>query len=219
MRGLYVIVDVGTLRAHGLDPVRFTQAVLGAAPVAVQLRAKELPSREVLALLRTLAPMCRRVGVPLVANDRADLAVFAGCDMVHVGQDDTAIELVRRIAPNLGVGISTHNLEQLEQALEHRPTYVAFGPIYPTMTKQVSNPIVGLELLEQATERARRVGVPLVAIGGITSDRVVEVARRADACACVSALLPPAMSTDPYGDTLRRAQVLKAAFGIPQAAE
>src|SRR5579859_5956851 len=113
MRGLYAIADVGTLAARQLDPLAFAEAVLTVRPAAVQLRAKNAPARETLALLRALAPMCHRVGVPLVANDRADFALLAGCDLVHVGQEDMPVERVRRLAPGIGVGLSTHTLEQL----------------------------------------------------------------------------------------------------------
>src|SRR5580692_9277912 len=112
MRGLYAIVDAGALDVRGLDPLAFAEAVLSVSPAALQLRAKNVSARETLALLRALAPMCHRSGVLLVANDRPDLALMAGCDLVHVGQDDMPIERVRRIAPGLGVGISTHTLEQ-----------------------------------------------------------------------------------------------------------
>src|SRR5689334_17379343 len=128
MRGLYAIVDVGILSTRGVDVLAFAKAVLLARPAALQLRAKDVAARELLALLRALQPMCRQMHVPLVANDRADVAVLAGCDIVHIGQTDMPIEMVRKIAPALGIGVSTHNPAQLLRALEHRPTYVAYGP-------------------------------------------------------------------------------------------
>src|SRR5580658_1866513 len=135
MRGLYAIVDAAALEANGLEVIAFAEAALTAPLAALQLRAKEMPSREVLALLRELAPMCHGAGVPLVANDRPDLALLAGCDMVHVGQTDMPIDRVRRITPGLGVGVSTHTLAQLDAALAAAPTYVALGPIFETRTK------------------------------------------------------------------------------------
>jgi thiamine-phosphate pyrophosphorylase len=188
MRGLYAIVDVETLRAEGLDPVKFAESVLGARPAAVQLRAKELPARETLALLRAIAPMCHRAKVPLVANDRADLAAFAGCDMVHVGQDDISIDLVRRIAPGLGVGVSTHTPEQLKTALAAKPTYVAYGPVFATASKKDAYPTVGVDALNEAAAMARAAGVPLVAVGGITLERAREIAKVVDAVAVIAAL-------------------------------
>jgi thiamine-phosphate pyrophosphorylase len=219
MRGLYAIADLGVLAARRIDPIAFTEAVLRAGPTALQLRAKESPARETLALLRELAPMCHRAGVVLVANDRPDLAVLAGCDMVHVGQDDMPIDRVRRIAPGLRVGVSTHTLDQLDAALDARADYVAYGPVYPTNTKQNPDPVVGLTGLRAAHARALAAGVPLVAIGGITRDRAPELASAAEAIAVVAELLPPVLSLDAgltAGDVLRevvaRARALHEPF-------
>jgi len=143
-------------------------------------------------MLRELGPMCRKVGVPLVANDRADLAVLTGCDMVHVGQGDLPVKLARRIAPNLGIGVSTHNLEQLARALDERPTYVAFGPVFSTRSKSAPDPICGVALLGEAFAMARAARIPLVAIGGIDIDNGSLVAGHCDGAAVIAALLPAA---------------------------
>ncbi len=189
MRGLYAIVDMSVLRAKGLDPVAFARAVLASRPAALQLRAKDLSSREALSLLRALAPVCRGVGVPLVANDRPDLAVLAGCDMVHLGQDDVPPELARRIAPRLGIGISTHTPEQLARALDAKPSYVAYGPIFSTTSKVNPSPIVGLAGLRDAARAAERAGIPLVAIGGIDLARAAEVGRVVPCAAVIAGLI------------------------------
>jgi thiamine-phosphate pyrophosphorylase len=193
MRGLYAIVDVATLDARHLDPVAFAEAVLTASPAALQLRAKNFPSREALALLRQLAPMCHRAGVPLVANDRPDFAIFAGCDLAHVGQTDMPIERVRRLAPGIGVGVSTHTIEQLDAALAARPAYVAFGPVFETSTKVNPDPVVGIAALAEAHVHSQAAGIPLVAIGGITLQRAHELVGLVEAAAVISALLPPVL--------------------------
>jgi thiamine-phosphate pyrophosphorylase len=215
MRGLYAILDLGTLAARGLDPVAFAGAVLRVRPAALQLRAKEMPSREVLALLRELAPMCHRVGVPLVANDRPDLAVMAGCDIVHVGQTDMPIDRVRRIAPGLRVGVSTHTREQLADALAARPDYVAFGPVFETSTKQDAAPVVGVDGVRMAHEMAAAAGVPLVGIGGITLERASDLVGLVDAVAVVSDLLPPVVGGDALREITARAQALHDRFSPP----
>jgi len=218
MRGLYAIVDVRTLAARAIDPLKFAAAVLLARPAALQLRAKDLPPREVLALLRALAPMCRGAHVPLVANDRADLASFAGCDMVHVGQEDMGIDLVRRLSPRLGVGVSTHTPEQLALALASRPTYVAYGPVYPTQSKERPDPVVGIAALRAAHAMAAAEGVPLVAIGGVTLERAAELSGACDAAAVISALLP-ARGGD-LAEVAARARALHAALsGEPVSAK
>jgi thiamine-phosphate pyrophosphorylase len=191
MRGLYAIVDVDFLDARHVDPVAFAAAVLAAGPAALQLRAKHVPPREALALLRELAPMCHRAGVLLVANDRPDLAIFAGCDLAHVGQTDMPVDRLRRLAPGLGVGVSTHTMEQLDAALAIRPAYVAFGPVFETSTKKFADPLVGVAGVRAAHARAQAAGVPLVAIGGITRERARELVGLVDAVAVISGLLPP----------------------------
>jgi thiamine-phosphate pyrophosphorylase len=216
MRGLYAIVDLGTLAARRLDPVAFAGAVLRVRPAALQLRAKDTPSREVLALLRELAPMCHRAGVPLVANDRPDLALLAGCDIVHVGQTDMPIDRVRRITPGLGVGVSTHTLEQLDAALAAVPSYVALGPIFETRTKDNPDPVVGVEVLRAASARAAAARVPLVAIGGITRERARELVGLVDAVAVVAELLPSRTGSDALREVTSRAQTLHDLFVAPE---
>jgi thiamine-phosphate pyrophosphorylase len=191
MRGLYAIVDLGTLRARAIDPLDFASAVLTAKPAALQLRAKDIAAKETLELLHALRPMCERGGVPLVANDRVDLALTASCAMVHLGQDDLPIEGARAIAPALRTGLSTHTLAQLEAAIASRPTYVAFGPVWGTQSKSDACATVGVRGLESAHAMSRRAGIPLVAIGGITLERAAEVAPHCEAAAVIAALLPP----------------------------
>jgi thiamine-phosphate pyrophosphorylase len=217
MRGLYAIVDVGLLGARRIDPIAFAGAVLSAEPAAIQLRAKDATARQTLGLLRMLAPMCRRIGVPLVANDRVDLAVAADCDMVHVGQEDLPIASVRQVASHLGVGVSTHTPDQLDSALSFGPSYVAFGPVFETSTKKNPDPVVGIAGLGAASLRARSRGVPLVAIGGITHDRAHRLVGCCDAIAVIAALVPPVGfgdggSTDGLVEVARRARALQDLF-------
>jgi thiamine-phosphate pyrophosphorylase len=210
MKGLYAIVDTKVLAARGTDPLAYAKALLEVRPAALQVRAKDVGAREILAILRALGNMCRQLGVPLVANDRADLAALAGCECVHIGQEDLPYELVHRIAPQLSVGISTHNLEQLEKALAFKPRYVAYGPVYETATKMNADPVVGLDGLRQASRIARAAGVPLVAIGGITLARVHEIVELADACAVIADLYLPGAT---LADVTARARTIHLAMG------
>jgi thiamine-phosphate pyrophosphorylase len=210
MKGLYAIVDTKVLAARGTDPLAYAKALLEVRPAALQVRAKDVGAREILAILRALGNMCRQLGVPLVANDRADLAALAGCECVHIGQEDLPYELVHRIAPQLAVGISTHNLEQLEKALAFKPRYVAYGPVYETATKMNPDPVVGLDGLRQASRIARAAGVPLVAIGGITLARVHEIVELADACAVIADLYLPGAT---LADVTARARTIHLAMG------
>ncbi len=207
-RGLYAIVDVGSLAARGLEPLAFTDALLDACPAVLQLRAKGLGARDTLELLRALVPRCRRRGVPLFANDRAELAALSGADGVHVGQSDLPLPLVRAIAPRLLVGVSTHSAAQLDDALAERPDYVAVGPVFATSTKADAEPQVGVELVRRAREVS---DVPVVAIGGLDEGRAGEVARAGALVAVIGALLPTGGDLD---EVTRRARRLHhAAMG------
>ncbi len=187
MRGLYAIVDVTTLTRRRLSVLEVAEAVVRARPAAIQLRAKELAPREILQLLRAIHPMCRDSGVPLFANDRPDLAVLSGCEGVHVGQDDLPVNVVRRIAPMLRIGVSTHTLEQVESAIAEHPDYVAFGPVFDTRSKSDHEDVVGIDRLRAV---AARCPVPVVAIGGIDLERAPDVARATHLGAAIAALLP-----------------------------
>lgn len=218
MKGLYAIIDTKLLAARRTDPVAYARALLEVRPAAIQLRAKDVGAREILAMLRALGPMCRQLGVPLVANDRADLAALAGCEAVHIGQEDLPYELVHRIAPQLAVGISTHDLEQLQKAVAVRPRYVAYGPVFETVSKVNADPVVGVEGLRQASRVARAAGVPLVAIGGLTLSRVQEVAEYADCCAVIGDLYLPGAT---LADVTERARAFQLALagGAPRSVE
>jgi thiamine-phosphate pyrophosphorylase len=204
---LYPIVDVDTLRVRGLPIVPFAERVLAVRPALLQLRAKSSGARETLQLLRALSPLCRAQGTLLFANDRPDLAVLGGADGVHVGQDDLPVGEVRRFAPELRVGVSTHNLEQLGEALRLTPDYVAFGPVFGTNSKARPDPTVGLDGLCAAAEHARAAGVPLVAIGGIDRERAPEVAKAGAIAAVIAALIPHDGSLDSVTDAARALEI------------
>lgn len=202
MRGLYAIVDTDSLSRRGLDPAAFAEAVLDARPAAIQLRDKRGGAAHMLSLLRAIQPLAARAGVPLFANDRADLAVLARCDGVHVGQDDLPVPAVRRLAQRAGaslrVGLSTHTPAQIEAALREprddldHLDYVAVGPIFATSSKERPDAVVGLDGLASLRDMVGRMrpGLPLVAIGGISLERAREVAPLCSAAAIIAALLP-----------------------------
>ncbi|MFZ5894410.1 MAG: thiamine phosphate synthase [Myxococcota bacterium] len=193
MSELYPIVDLDALARRGIDPIAFSERVLAARPPRLQLRAKHASARTTLELLRALVPLCAQAGTQLFANDRPDLAVLAGSAGVHVGQHDLDVASVRRFAPNLLVGVSTHDFVQLEAALQDRPAYVAFGPVFQTESKLNPDPVVGLDGLRRARAMAGAAGVPLVAIGGIDAARARELAELDISVAVISALLAPSL--------------------------
>lgn len=132
----------------------------------VQIREKELPDGALLRALEEAREATARLGVPLVVNDRPDLAILAGADAVHVGQDDLPIEAVRRFG--LPVGLSTHVPGEIDAA---DADYVGVGPVHATPTKE-GRPPVGLELVHYAAAHARQ---PWFAIGGIDRTNVESV--------------------------------------------
>ncbi len=123
----------------------------------------------------------------MIVNDRPDIAAIAGAHGVHVGQEDLPVEDARKICPPpRWVGVSTHNLEQLRAADVTSADYIAVGPIFPTVTKENPDPVVGLDFLRAARKITRK---PLVAIGGITVQSASEVFHAgADSVAVISDL-------------------------------
>jgi thiamine-phosphate pyrophosphorylase len=159
----------------------------------MQLRDKRASPRDIHLQTREFVEHLSPLDVRLIVNDRADVAAIAGAGGVHVGQEDLAVEEARRICgPSSWVGVSTHNLEQLREAAGTSADYIAVGPLFPTTTKANPDPVVGIEFLREARSITRK---PIVAIGGITVERAVEVFRAgADSVAVIRDL---ALARDP----------------------
>jgi thiamine-phosphate pyrophosphorylase len=139
----------------------------------------------------------------LMMNDRADLCLEAEFDGVHVGQDDLSPQAVRQLlGPELWLGISTHNPEQLAFADQLPVDYVAIGPVFPTSSKDRPDPVVGLEGVRTVRQLTRK---PLIAIGGITRNNCGQVVSSgANSVAVISDLLPdPCKSAEEFFRVLR----------------
>jgi thiamine-phosphate pyrophosphorylase len=188
---LYVIIS-SSLPA---DVFSLTHRCLAGGADCIQLRAKAVDDDRLFALALEFVKVCKDAGVLSIINDRVDIAVAAGADGVHLGQNDIPIEQVRKLqlAP-LIIGKSTHCLEQLHAACEELPTYVSLGPVFSTSTKPTAKP-VGLDYVKQATEILGRTGIGHVAIGGITLDNVEEVlnagAKAIAVCSAVTGAADP----------------------------
>ena len=181
---LYAILDRSV--ARGRDLPGLLDAVLAGGCRLVQLREKTMPLGDLLPLARSLARRCREVGALLIVNDRADLALAAGADGLHVGQDDLPARQARGLLPSsMILGVSTHDPEQARRAVADGADYVAVGSIFPTTTK-AGFQLVGPELIRRVRPE---VPVPLVGIGGITAENASAVlGAGADAVAVISAL-------------------------------
>jgi thiamine-phosphate pyrophosphorylase len=152
MRSLYLVTPARP------DLEEFLEAAIRGGVDVVQIRDKELDDQELIPVLARAREITRRLGVPLVVNDRPDLAAACGADFVHVGQADMPVAEARRF--DVRVGLSTHAEHEIDAA---DADYIAVGPVYPTPTK-AERPAVGLDLVQYAAARAR---VPWFAIGGI----------------------------------------------------
>jgi thiamine-phosphate pyrophosphorylase len=159
-RKLYLVTPV---RA---DLPEFLDAALRGGVDVVQIRDRSVPDRELLEAIARARVVTELHRAPLGVNDRPDLAVLAGADFVHVGQDDIPVEAARSFG--LPVGLSTHAAGEIDAATAD---YIGVGPVYSTPTKE-GRPPVGLELVRYAAERAE---VPWFAIGGIDRSNVAEV--------------------------------------------
>ncbi len=148
------------------DLADFLEAAVRGGVDVVQVREKTLADRELLPALEQARAVTGRLGIPLVVNDRPDLALLAGADLVHVGQDDLPVEAVRRLG--LSVGLSTHAPAEIDAA---DADYIGVGPVYTTPTK-LGRRAVGIALVRYAAEHAR---VPWFAIGGIEASNAAEV--------------------------------------------
>jgi thiamine-phosphate pyrophosphorylase len=155
----------------------------------IQLRDKEASGRELLDQAMACLKLTRKAGATLIINDRVDVALTAGADGVHLGQDDLSVAEAREIlGEDKIIGVSTHSIAQFRAALETSANYIAVGPVYPTLTKENPAPVVGLELVREARKLTDR---PLVAVGGISHARAPEVIEAgADCVAVISALYP-----------------------------
>jgi thiamine-phosphate pyrophosphorylase len=173
-----------------ISVARFAEELIGAGVRLLQYRNKFGSARRMLSDARELKRVVLKNGgeTRLIMNDRADLAIVAGFDGVHLGQDDLSAEGARVLCkPPMMVGVSTHNLKQLEAADKTSADYIALGPIFETTSKANPDLLVGLDGLRAARKATNK---PLVAIGGITRLNCRQVIDAgADSVAVISDLL------------------------------
>ena len=195
LRGLYVLADDDPRWKHGVR-AQLEGALAGGSTV-VQLRLKQTADGAALELARWAAARARDAGALLFVNDRFDLALLAGADGVHLGQDDLPPESLPADArARLWVGLSTHTPEQLLASRARPVDYVAFGPVFATASKTSEYAARGLGALADA---ARAAGRPLVAIGGISPENAASV--RAAGAAAAAVISATADAPDPAAAT------------------
>lgn len=200
---LYLVADAGY--AEGRDLPALVEAAVRGGATVVQLRAKDLPARAFAALAGETARRLAPTGVPLLVNDRVDIALACGAAGVHLGQDDLPVQDARRIlGPGAVIGVSVNTPEEARRAAAEGADYVGAGPAFATSTKDTPLAVLGPDGVARIKRAA---GVPVVAIGGITAANAASLAAAgADGVAVVSAVLG---SPDPE----RAAADLARAFG------
>ena len=192
---LYAIADAGVLAARGISLEEFARGLRAAGVGLVQYRDKTGSPEEVLRVAAVLRDVFAGTACRLILNDRADLAVLANFDGVHVGQDDLSPEDARRVVgPAKIVGVSTHTDEQVRAAEQTSADYIAIGPVFATGTKSNPDPVIGLVGVRHARALTT---MPLVAIGGITRANARSVIEAgADSVAVISGLLAEGESVE-----------------------
>ncbi len=183
----YPILDTETAARRGLSPADAAARILEGGAGILQFRHKTFWSREIFEQLEHIAELCHACGVPLVVNDRVDMARLVDAGL-HLGQEDLLPSSARSILGNAALGYSTHNEAQLRAAGAEPADYLALGPIFGTSSKANPDPIVGLDGLRRLRPLTGR---PLVAIGGITRQNARAVLDAgADSVAVIGDLFP-----------------------------
>lgn len=181
---LYAVTDRAWVGAMTL--YEQVEAAIRGGATCVQLREKQLDREAFLAEARQIAALCKGHGVPFIINDDLDIALACGADGVHVGQDDMpAAEVRRRAGRDLIVGVSAHNAAEARKATDDGADYLGAGAVFGTSTKQNVTPLSreGLKAICEAVD------IPVVAIGGIGADNLMQLkGTGVDGVAVVSAL-------------------------------
>ena len=209
---LYLVTDRAMCAARGLERT-VAEAVAGGVTM-VQLRDAETPAAEFVELVRRLKAVLAPARVPLIVNNRLDVALAAGADGLHVGQADTPpAEARARLGPDLILGLSVTDPAQLAAVDPALVDYLGVGPIFATATKPDGAPAMGLSGL--AATRAGT-ALPIVAIGGVDATNAAAVIRAgADGIAVVSAICAAGDPLAAAASLLRAVEEAKAGAGLP----
>ncbi|MGD8962782.1 MAG: thiamine phosphate synthase [Desulfobacterales bacterium] len=205
---LYLVTDRGLARGRSTFEI-VTAAVNGGASV-VQLREKECSTLEFIERAQSIKAFLKTRNIPLIINDRIDVAQAVAADGVHLGQTDMPLETAKGIlGDTMIIGISAECLEDAIVAEKGGADYLGISPIYATPTKTDTAPALGLEGLRKIRKAVR---LPLVGIGGLNRDNAAEVVRNgADGVAVVSAIVA---ADDPEAAARELKQVIKEAQQI-----
>ncbi len=205
---VYVITDRRTAGDRSL--VEIVRAALRGGAHVIQLRDKDASARDMIALGQALLPLTRDAGVPLIVNDRIDVALALDADGVHVGQDDIPAGIAREIiGPDRILGVSAATVEQAQQAERAGATYLGVGDIFGTPSKPDAGAPIGLAALAEIVQAVR---LPVLGIGGITVANAASVVRTgAVGVAVISAVIG---AVDPEAATRALCEAVASALDV-----
>ena len=202
---LYLVTDRGL--ARGRSTLEIVQAAVSGGVTCVQLREKDCATLEFIEQALAIKNYLTARAIPLIINDRLDVAMAVAADGVHLGQNDMPLGMARKIAgASMLIGISAESVQDAVDAEKGGADYLGVSPIYATPTKTDTAPPLGLEGLRAIRERVK---IPLVGIGGLNNANAAEVIRHgADGVAVVSAIVA---ADDPKTSAMNLKQIIDEA--------
>lgn len=204
--GLYLVTTQAVSSRPTLEIVR---AALDGGVKLIQLREKDFTIREFVELAHTIRKITLQHDALLLINDRLDVALACGADGVHLGQDDLPIEDARRLAPDLILGASSHNVEEAVAAEKAGASYVNIGPVFPTKTKVWTEAFLGVDGVRSIS---KHVTIPFTVMGGIKREHIPDLVQTgASAIALVTAVTQAADPKQAAADllaTIRQARMV-----------
>jgi len=168
--GLYLVTSQSL--SAGRTTLAIVKAAIEAGVTLVQLREKELSTREFFKLAKEIRKITFNAGALLIINDRIDVAISVEADGVHLGQNDFPLVEARRMAPELIIGASTHNIEEIIQVQKDGASYLNIGPIFPTKTKEWNNEFIGVDGLRKMIPYVK---ISFTVMGGIKKENIGEL--------------------------------------------
>lgn len=208
--GLYLVTSQAL--SGGRTTLEIVMAALTGGVRLIQLREKEMPVREYVALARRVRELTAERGALLIINDRVDVALASGADGVHLGQDDFPVPEARKMAPELIIGVSTHGVEEALRAQAEGASYINIGPLFPTGTKRWEGEFLGIDGMRRI---AANVTIPFTVMGGIKREHIRDLtAAGARIIALVTAVTAAA---DPEAATRELTGLIRQGCAIEKA--
>ncbi len=167
---LYPVTDQSL--SMGRSDLEVLDGLIAGGARIVQLREKHLSKKDFYQMALAFREKTTKAGMLLIINDHLDIALACGADGVHLGQDDLPLYVARKLAPELLIGISTHNLDEALLAQEQEADYINIGPIFATRTKEVSMEPLGPGAIKKI---APQINIPFTVMGGINSSNIDQV--------------------------------------------